>query len=461
MILGCGASGPLLEGTARVADGVETPAEKGTLVVGWLRPDEAARWRKGEISLTLLVELVQRFVPVQAVRLPATFEVPYPGGPAVPIAFFDSQHKFWESMFGSGVPGNLVGFGPAAGKDPKAGAVSDVVMKTGPKPRKRPENCEGERLELFAIDAPDVVGRMGNDPKRKVCVFLPRSYATQPARRYPVIYALPGLGGNHSSSFRKGRGIHTILDELSRRSGREAILVGVDTSTKLGSSYLVDSPHTGAYRRFLAEAVPATIDARYRTIAKPTARGLFGQSTGGFNAVAFAMRESGVFTAAGASAPDGLDLEDWLVDAEGRVRPLWLKWTRLEDAVGGWGQMVSYASDWSPGAERGFLWPYDLDDGEVDRDLLAGWLKYSPMHMLERPEILEAVRTRLNGRIFIAVGRDDEFKLFEPAVKFSKRLKELGVEHGFVAAPGGHFKGIMERFVGALGHLLKVLDPSA
>ena len=58
--------------------------------------------------------------------------------------------------------------------------------------------------------------------------------------------------------------------------------------------------------------------------------------------------------------------------------------------------------------------------------------------MLDDPRRVLAVRERLGGRLFITVGKKDEFGLHDPAQRFSARLGELGIDHTFRSSEGGH-----------------------
>src|SRR5277367_1995199 len=54
--------------------------------------------------------------------------------------------------------------------------------------------------------------------------------------------------------------------------GREAVLVGVDTSTRIGSTYLEDSPVTGAFDTFLSGRGLDALDAALPTLRRREAR---------------------------------------------------------------------------------------------------------------------------------------------------------------------------------------------
>jgi S-formylglutathione hydrolase FrmB len=269
---------------------------------------------------------------------------------------------------------------------------------------------------------------------------------------------LPGLGGDDASFFRR----HVDLDEVLSSIGRDAIIASVDTSTKLGSSYLVNSSLDGDFDSFLAEAVPTAIDKRYRTLARGTGRALIGQSTGGFNAVSFGLRHSDLFGAIAAMSPDALDMAAWLAPDGKTVLLPWLHLLRIEDAMKGPGQMTSYAASFSPdaAAPRGYAWPCDLATGLLIDAVWSKWLSYSPSTLVARPDLLEAARAHLSGRIYITVARDDEFDLYAPAKRFFEQLAAAGVDATFVPTEGGHTEGVEARERASLEFLLRALDPA-
>ncbi|MCA9522010.1 MAG: hypothetical protein KC609_13600 [Myxococcales bacterium] len=372
-----------------------------------------------------------------------------PQGRVRVLAVTDKQQNLLAALLG-GHTGYWLGRSPLVDVGPRRLGPLDVVVapnpSTRPKAPRRPrgprrERCAGPRFELLIVDAPYVRGRVGNRTRRRLCAYLPPSYAERPERRYPVVYLFPGFGSTDLRYLSGPSHLGPIADQLTR----EVILVGVDSHTVTGSSYFVDSPQNGSWGRFVRDAV-AHVDRSLRTIPLASARAVLGQSTGGFNAVSLALRFPDLFAALGASAPDGLDLEGWLSEIRGGTRYLrqpWLAWLRLEDALARpsyqqEGQMISYAMSWSPPSASGLRWPASLRTGRVDPVVWRRWLEHSPIRMLERSEILRGLRQILAGRIVIAVGRDDEFGLLPPARRFSQRLRELRVAHRFHAMPGRH-----------------------
>lgn len=296
------------------------------------------------------------------------------------------------------------------------------------------EPCIGDRLELIAIDAPET-RRQGDPGQRRLCVYLPASYAASPERRYPVLFAFPGYSGSHvhGNAFRA----RARLDAISAETGIEVLFVGVETNMPEGPSYLDSSERFGDWDHYVSEHVPAVLDERFRTLS---ARGAIGHSTGGLNALNLALRHPDVVQTAAASSPDAPDLDVWMFDESGAVRPWIREWLRVEYALGNRGQMISYAANWSPdpSAPHGYRWPVDPASGALERDVFARWRVRSPAADLATPEGLARAQ-RLSGRLLITTGRADEFGLFEPSEHYAAQLTEAGIEVRFIPTPWGHF----------------------
>lgn len=424
-------------------------AGTGRLAMSWRTADEEREIAADGMSLTMIRRMLERFVVAAAdVDLAVTKRVPYalPLAPrdAVPVAVLDREHTFWDSFLGGGK--GLVGTGAAGG-----GAVRVAKNPVDTRPRK--ERCAGERYELVVIE--DAL--LG---KRRFCAYLPASFKKEPRRRYPLVLLLPGFGSSEMSYLAGSRHVGERLDVIADELSREAVLVGVDTSVPLGSTYLEDTAVTGPWETFFATKVLPILDRKLRILPGRKAHALMGQSTGGYNALSFGLRHSELFSAIGSSSPDAPDVEKWLLQPGTRKAEPWLLgWARLEAAVGGAGQMTSWAASWStdPSAPRGFRFPLDLETGVADEGVLARWVAKTPHGLVRDPAFLARVKRDLSGRIMIIVGRKDDFDLFAPAESFAKELSALGVETRFVATDHGH-AGYLERFEPTLRFLLERLD---
>jgi S-formylglutathione hydrolase FrmB len=304
-----------------------------------------------------------------------------------------------------------------------AGAIAPPIALASHPVRKRPERCQGPQLTLEHIEAPEVAGAVGNPTSRRACVRVPPGYTEHPERHYPVIYVMPGWGSNDEA----------VIAAYKVEPG-DAIVVAVDTSTRTGSTYLVDSSTSGNWDSFFTKDLVPFIDAHYRTLPRRSARAVMGHSTGGFNAVSYGLRHPDLIGVIGASSPDGLDFEVWLRD-HGTVRP-WIEGLqRVERGLGGAGQFISYAADWSPTAD-GYDWPFDASGAVIDR-VLQRWLSHNPATWLRDPQRVAALLP-LSGHMYLSVGDTDEFDLYPPTVAFSKALTAAGIVNHLVINAGGH-----------------------
>jgi S-formylglutathione hydrolase FrmB len=265
---------------------------------------------------------------------------------------------------------------------------------------------------------------------------------------------------DHASYFGGDGDLGLRFDVIANETKHDAVLVGVDTSTPLGSTYLEDSRGHGAWETFLAKRALPVLEKELHLIPRRTARALSGQSTGGYNALSWGLRHPDVFSAIGASSPDPLDFEAWLFEpGTRRARPWVHHLFKLEDALGGAGQASSWAADFTADASpRGFSWPIDPETGMADEAVLGRWVGKTPHGLVRDEALLARIKRDLGGRILITVGRRDEFGLFEPAERFAKELDSLGVPTQFVPTDHGHGE-YKERLATALRFVLERIDP--
>ena len=117
------------------------------------------------------------------------------------------------------------------------------------------------------------------------CVLLPPSYASEPTRRYPVLYFLHGLGDNEQMFLRSG-GLDLLEDLRANHEIGEFLVV-----TPAGDSSFFINSHDNRVRYedfFLQEFMPS-IERRYRVRPGRTSRGIAGISMGGYGALRLAF----------------------------------------------------------------------------------------------------------------------------------------------------------------------------
>ncbi len=92
----------------------------------------------------------------------------------------------------------------------------------------------GKLLEV-KVAAPALKGNLLSDPtEQSVAVYLPPSYDTSPAKRFPTLYLLHGFTGNNrawTTNGYQGMSLQPLMDEMIKSAKiREMIVVAPNAS---------------------------------------------------------------------------------------------------------------------------------------------------------------------------------------------------------------------------------------
>jgi S-formylglutathione hydrolase FrmB len=223
----------------------------------------------------------------------------------------------------------------------------------------------------------------------RFCALLPPAYDAQPARRFPVLYWLHGLGQNEQAFVNNGG--PALLENMRSPLG-DFILVTPDG----GRTFYLNS-HDGRVRYedfFIREFLPA-IESRYRINTGPTGggRGVSGVSMGGFGALHFGLKYPETFGSASAHSA-----------AVMQEPP-----AAMSNGAGGFLQSV-------------FGQP-------VDR---AFWDRQSLFTLARRAAPAD------NWKIYFDCGSEDDFGFEEGNQALDRALTTRGIRHEFHLYPGTH-----------------------
>ncbi|HEU4563039.1 MAG TPA: alpha/beta hydrolase family protein [Gemmatimonadaceae bacterium] len=276
--------------------------------------------------------------------------------------------------------------------------------------------------------------------RKRYVVYLPPSYGTDSARRYPVAYYLHGLWGDETNWVRLGH-LDAAMDSLAagcaagRPCGREMIVVMPDgddgwyttwnflgdwagcrrTTPRGGESvdaYCVPWPK---YDDYIARDLVAHIDSTYRTIPARERRGIAGLSMGGYGAVTLALRYPDVFSAAASHS--------------GVLSPLYAGPSPFAPPPTYARRFGGAAVD-TLRARAGSLWPtMKLAFG---RDTI-GWVARDPARLARRA----AAARRPLPFLMLDVGRGDRLTI-EQNRAFRHELRALGIPHRYAEWDGAH-----------------------
>ena len=148
------------------------------------------------------------------------------------------------------------------------------------------------RVTRFDFESP---WKGGTSATVDVNVYTPPEYDTSGDRRYPVLYEAPtGL-----ELWNGGTGVIGALDALITSGAMPAALVVfIDSSgAPFPDSQCADSTDGQMWlETFISTDVVQYVDSQFRTIKDPIARGIMGQSAGGFCAAMLLSRHPDVFS---------------------------------------------------------------------------------------------------------------------------------------------------------------------
>jgi S-formylglutathione hydrolase FrmB len=295
---------------------------------------------------------------------------------------------------------------------------------------------------IETVESRALIGNPLGDPTaRRIAIWLPPSYTTDPVRRYPVIYWLAGYGGTGEMLFSGNPwqpGLGERLDRLIARGAMgEAIVVAPDCFNRWGGAQYLDSPSTGNYETHLVREVIPAIDERLRTVGTREGRAIGGKSSGGFGALVLTMHHPELFAAV-ASHSGGMGFElATLMDLPIAARTLrrhggveaFIKQFEKQEKKSGddfttmmlLAEAAAYVPE--PGRPAGAALPFDIETGEIDWAIWKRWMAWDPIEMAAaHAEALRSLKL-----IYIDAGTRDEHNLDLGARIFVKRLAALGV----------------------------------
>ncbi len=314
---------------------------------------------------------------------------------------------------------------------------------------------------------------LGDPARRPIWTYLPPGYDDDPARRYPVVYAIQGFTGQvdmwrNRVAFRPT--FPELVDRLfSAGDAPPCLVVFVDCWTSLGGSQFLDSPATGRYHSYLCQDVVPWVDARYRTLAVREHRGIMGHSSGGYGAMVTSMLRPDLFGGLASPAGDALFEHCYTSEFPVVVRTLRDRYagsyerfwddfrsrpanTRPNDHV--LVDVYAMAACYSADPDGTVRLPFDVHSGVMVPEIWERWLAWDPVRMAARhPEALRSLRA-----IWLDAGTRDEHFLDLGAEAFRRELERIGATQVcFQTHDGGH-GGNQHRYVLGLRHLAERLS---
>jgi S-formylglutathione hydrolase len=212
---------------------------------------------------------------------------------------------------------------------------------------------------------------------------------------------------------------------------------------------------TGNWEDYIYKDVTSYVDANYRTLARPSSRGIAGHSMGGFGAVSIGMKHADIFSAIYALSPCCLGL----VGDFNEPNPAWKRvanFTSINDlpkqvkSPDDFYQYIFLAlpAAFSPNATSKTFYGDPLYREQEGKLLLneaaaASWKAKMPLYMVDdyKQNLL------LMRGIFLDYGQKEENSHIRMATTlFSQALSERGIPHTFEIYQGGtHINKVKDR----------------
>lgn len=286
-------------------------------------------------------------------------------------------------------------------------------------------------------------------------VHLPPNYLQQPQRRYPVLYIIPGFGGDH----------RVPIGVWNNERNFDFICVMLSGNCKWGHHVYADGPTNGPRGTALVREMVPYIDANFRTIAEPHARLITGHSSGGWSSLWVQVTHPDVFGGVWSTAPDPVDFRDYqnvnlyanpplslYFDPQGNARPiarrgdkpvLWYaNFGKMDDVLKRGGQLRSFEAVFSPLDDE--LQPqkmWDRETGDVNPRVVEAWKAYDIRLKIQNN--WSTLQDKLAGKLHIVMGTLDTFYLNGAVDQLSGTLEQLGSDAQIDIVPGGSHSSIM------------------
>ncbi len=385
-------------------------------------------------------------------------------------------------------PGNLVST-PVKVRLERGGAIELELDQVIPP---LPPFVETRLLKRIEIESKLLTKFWGRSMKLGALVLLPEGWESHPSARYPVVInhghfsrtlsgyreeppdpSLPAVNleglrlecpdghsdacGKHGYERYMQEAAHGFFKQWTGPSFPRVLLVQIEHANPYyDDSYAVNSENLGPYGDAITHELIPAIEERFRGLG-PWARGMYGGSTGGWEALAAQVLYPDAYNGAIACCPDPLDFRaygniDLYQDTnayysegpfrrtpragsrtpDGRLRSTIEQDNRMELALGTRSRSGQQWDIWeavySPVGPDGYpRRVFDKRTGVIDRSVLEHWReRYDLGHILTRD--WATLGPKLRGKLWIHVGDMDTFFLERSVRLVEERLRALGAD---------------------------------
>lgn len=334
-------------------------------------------------------------------------------------------------------PGNL--YSEPVSLEPADGASQNPVLRlTRQLPADTlPPDSDYVRHVRFQSEA--LTQFYGRPMYLRASVVLPKAFAAEPTRRFPLVVDIGGFGARYDrfdGGFDKGGRMREAWEAFDMP---QMILLALDGAGPAGDPYQINSDNHGPYGDALVQELIPKIEHEFRGIGQPWARFTTGGSTGGWVSLALQVFYPDYFGGCWSGFPDGVDFRAFqlvdiythtnaFVNESGNERPSARKLNgdvdftmrfevAMENVLGdrgsyanGGGQWGSWNATYGPRAKDGRAVPlWDARTGAIDRPVADSWKRYDLRLLMA--DNWATLGPKLRGKLHVWVGEADEYFL--------------------------------------------------
>jgi hypothetical protein len=356
----------------------------------------------------------------------------------------------WEGQHWNRSPGNLYSDVVRVHIDPAQRETIDLVCENVIPPVTIPDDTEW--VKRIKIQSDILTEFWGHPQYLGATILLPRGYAQETSRRYPVNYIQGHFSLRAPYRFTEEPGNEFSDYWTSNNAPRMIAVTFQHPAPHYDDSYVMNSPNVGPYGDAIMQELLPYVEEHFRIIDEPYARVLSGGSTGGWISLAMQIFYPDFFGGVFSNCPDPVDFNYFqavnIYEDENAYykKRGWLKVPTASDrmtdgittltyqqrnyfelAAGtkgrSGGQVDIFEAAFGPISDDGYVKPlFDKYTGVIDPEVAEYWREHADLnHILQRD--WSELGPKLTGKLHIYTGDMDTHYL-NPAVVLMEEFLE-------------------------------------
>jgi enterochelin esterase-like enzyme len=363
--------------------------------------------------------------------------------PIANLSKLEAGEYFVQAVFDNNIDlksvnaeGNLYSAVQKAPLDSQQGGTIKLTLTQKVPPEQLP--ADSEFVKYVKLKSQLLSHFHGRDIYLRAGVILPKDFAKEPTRKYPLRVHIGGYGSRYT-------GVQRLMQTPEFQSawdsddGPRMLVVHLDGDGPYGDCYQVNSDNNGPFGDAVTQELIPYIEQQFRGIGQSYARVVDGGSTGGWVSLALQVFYPDFFNGTWSYCPDGVDFRGFQLidiykdknayvnqygferpsarDTSGEVRYTIRHECQMENVLGAGDSWAMSGQQWGAwnatygprGDDRRPKPLWQPQTGEIDRSVVEHWKKYDLRMVMQNN--WPGLAPKLKGKIHIWVGEADNYFL--------------------------------------------------